>query len=287
MSPRRDVKSSLIKKLKCIFGDTPYQQCQTTTTQQQSIMTTNPVTINIDDANLAEILKKIIADADLTVGDLFDDQDILDHVHDGGMPIDEIFAEDEILGCGCVIDAMEREREELNSDGWAKVDEKDEEIEELEKKVAELKEKVAGLEKSWDSMKWELDEKETELMEAVDAVLRVDKLKDANRTLKKKNAELEKKVAEHTEQMRFLDPNGKPCDRCNEPVCYEGNEGKVSENDGEIICGECYSREVEEAKHAEKYTLCESCRRNCYTGGEKYPDGYTCDDCEEDEEDDE
>ena len=183
------------------------------------------MTINLDDANLAEILKKIIADADLTVGDLFDDQDILDHVHDGGMPIDEIFAEDEILGCGCVIDAIEQERKDCEEETIEKYEE---EIEELQKKVAEL-----------------------------------------------------------TEQMRFMDPNGVKCDRCDEPVLYEGNEGKISNVDGEIICMECYSREHEEARHNEIYTLCESCRRNCYTGGVKYPDGYTCEDCEEDEEDDE
>ena len=243
-------------------------------------MTTNPVTINLDDMNIAEILKNLVIDAGLSIHDLFDDDDVIAHVQEAGIPVDAIYDEDELRENEMIQKMLEEEREELNSDGWAKVDEKDEEIEELEKKVAELKEKVAGLEKSWDSMKWELDEKDAEMMEVVDAVERVDKLKGANRTLKKKNAELEKKVTELTEQMRFLDPNGKPCDRCNEPVCYEGNEGKVSENDGEIICGECYAREVDEAK----YTTCESCRRNCYTGGEKYPDGYTCDDCEEDEE---
>ena len=34
----------------------------------------------------------------------------------------------------------------------------------------------------------------------------------------------------------------------------------------------------------EKYTDCEECGRFCYTGGEKYPDGYVCNDCDEDAE---
>jgi antitoxin component of RelBE/YafQ-DinJ toxin-antitoxin module len=187
-------------------------------------MTTNTVTINLDDMNIAEILKNLVIDAGLSIHDLFDDDDVIAHVQEGGIPVDAIYEEDELRENEMIQKMLEEEREELNSDGWAKVEERDEEIEELQKKVAEL-----------------------------------------------------------TEQMRFLDPNGKPCDRCNEPVCYEGNDPKISENDGEIICGECYSREVEEAKHNAKYTWCESCCRNCYTGGNKYPDGYTCDDCEEDE----
>jgi hypothetical protein len=37
----------------------------------------------------------------------------------------------------------------------------------------------------------------------------------------------------------------------------------------------------------EKYTDCDECGRFCYTGGEKYPDGFVCADCDEDEEDSE
>ena len=36
----------------------------------------------------------------------------------------------------------------------------------------------------------------------------------------------------------------------------------------------------------EKYTDCDECGRYCYTGGEKYPDGYVCDDCEPEENSD-
>ena len=37
----------------------------------------------------------------------------------------------------------------------------------------------------------------------------------------------------------------------------------------------------------EKYTDCDECGRFCYTGGEKYPNGYVCADCDEDCEDSE
>lgn len=120
------------------------------------------MTINLDDMNIAEILKNLVIDAGLSIHDLFDDDDVIAHVQEGGIPVDAIYEEDEILGCGCVIDAIEQEREDCEQETIEKYEE---EIEELQKKVAEL-----------------------------------------------------------TEQMRFLDPNGKPCDRCNEPVCYEGNE---------------------------------------------------------------
>lgn len=99
----------------------------------------NTITINLDDANLAEILKKIIADADITVGEVFDDQDILDHVHDGGMPIDEIFDEDEILTCGCVIDAMD-ELEKKRAKTRKKNAELEAKVAELEKELAEFRE---------------------------------------------------------------------------------------------------------------------------------------------------
>lgn len=34
----------------------------------------------------------------------------------------------------------------------------------------------------------------------------------------------------------------------------------------------------------ENYHTCDDCGRYCYTGGTPYPDGYTCEDCEEEEE---
>lgn len=193
----------------------------------ETIMTTNTMTINLDDANLVQTLKTLIAEA--------------------GIPVDAIYEDDEILGCECVAIAVSQEREDCEQET---VEKYEEEIEELKQELADHKEQ--------DEQDWR--DKQDEYEEEI--------------------RDLEKKVAELTEQMRFLDPNGKPCDRCNEPVCYEGNEGKVSRQDEAIICAECDAREADEAK----YTTCESCRRNCYTGGTEYPDGYTCEDCEEDEE---
>ena len=64
------------------------------------------------------------------------------------------------------------------------------------------------------------------------------------------NQRLKKELAELKEQMKFLDLDGKPCDRCGEPVCYEGNEGKISKRDDCVICEECYAREeVEDNKN--------------------------------------
>jgi hypothetical protein len=62
---------------------------------------------------------------------------------------------------------------------------------------------------------------------------------------------LQEKVWALEAQMKFLDCDGKPCDRCNEPVCYEGNEGKISERDEAIICSECYARESDEDREVE------------------------------------
>jgi len=69
--------------------------------------------------------------------------------------------------------------------------------------------------------------------------------------------ELKKELAELKEKMKFLDLDGKPCDRCNEPVCYEGNEGKISKRDDAVICGECFSREGDEDADWE----CEYCEK--------------------------
>jgi hypothetical protein len=211
-------------------------------------MTTNTMTINLDDANLPTtgkawdaMLKHVMANCDvddiieeiknresIPLADLLDadcgDDAVVEYVHDAGIPVDAIWDEDELRDMEIIQTMLEQEREGLMDDGWGKVAEKDEEIEELEKKVAEL-----------------------------------------------------------TAQMRFLDPNGKPCDRCNEPVCYEGNEGKISEKDDAIICGECDAREAQEAKYEAKYAMCSDCRRVCYTGG-KVKEDWVCADCDEDEE---
>ena len=143
------------------------------------MQTANIITINTEDKNLTEILKQIIADAGLSVGDLFDDDEICDHIHEAGIPVDTLYDEDDILECGCVIDAMDElekkvaELEEENEDylaqvyqdGWKKgwagedicegrygtfggcdgLDEAEAKVAELEKKVAELEAKNAEL----------------------------------------------------------------------------------------------------------------------------------------------
>jgi hypothetical protein len=73
------------------------------------------------------------------------------------------------------------------------------------------------------------------------------------------------------EQMKFLDCDGKPCDRCNEPVCYEGNEGKISERDEAIICSECYARESDEDREVE-------------TSDDEDDEILTCERCEQEEQ---
>jgi len=69
----------------------------------------------------------------------------------------------------------------------------------------------------------------------------------------KRLEEAEAELKELKEKMKFLDLDGKPCDRCNEPVCYEGNEGKISKRDDAVICGECSWREEEEDKPVKRY----------------------------------
>jgi hypothetical protein len=235
------------------------------------------MTINLDDANLPTtgkawdaMLKHVMANCDvddiieeiknrgndIPLADLLDadlgDDAVVEYVHDAGIPIDAIWDEEELREMEIIQQMLEDEREGLMDDGWGKVAEKDEQIEELEKKVAELKEEI----ESWGEM--------------VDG-------------LGFEKAHLERKVAELTAQMRFLDPNGRPCDRCNEPVCYEGNEGKISKKDDAIICAECDAREEQEAKHEAKYATCSDCRRICYTGG-NHGEDWVCADCDEDQE---
>ena len=90
---------------------------------------------------------------------------------------------------------------------------------------------------------------------------------------------LQEKVWALEAQMKFLDCDGKPCDRCNEPVCYEGNEGKISERDEAIICSECYARESDEDKEVEE-ECCEECGRSekeCVDAGMEFATGCLSD----------
>ena len=64
--------------------------------------TANIITINTEDKNLAEIIKNIIADAGLSVADLFEDSEVCDHIHESGIPLDDIYDDDDILESNCV-----------------------------------------------------------------------------------------------------------------------------------------------------------------------------------------
>ena len=139
---------------------------------------------NLDDANLAELLKYIIAEAELTVGELFDDQDILDHVHDGGMPIDEIFGEDEVLGCGCVIDAIAQEREDCEQET---VEKYEEEIEEYQSQVGQLEETIGDLHNQVGQLEDYIGELKNEIAQ-----------------MKKTTAELDRKLAVSNEALVCL-----------------------------------------------------------------------------------
>jgi len=101
--------------------------------------TANIITINTDDKNLAEVIKKIIAEAGLTVADLFDDDEVRDHIHESGIPADEIYDEDDILDCGCVTDKIQELEDQI-----AELEEKNDE---LDTKNAKLKRKNAELER--------------------------------------------------------------------------------------------------------------------------------------------
>jgi predicted nuclease with TOPRIM domain len=111
--------------------------------------TANIITINTDDKNLAEVIKKIIAEAGLTIADLFDDDEVCDHIHESGMPADVVYDEDDILDCGCVTDKIQEledqiaELEERNDELDAEKTELDHDTEILKKKWRELDKKVA------------------------------------------------------------------------------------------------------------------------------------------------
>jgi len=81
---------------------------------------------------------------DATVGELFNDDDIIDHIREAKIPVDAIYDEDDLLENAMVQKMLEDERNCMDSDGWAKVDEKDEEIGQLEETIAELKQEIAN-----------------------------------------------------------------------------------------------------------------------------------------------
>ena len=102
-------------------------------------------------------------------------------------------------------------------------------------------------------------------------------------------AYLEYKNYELEEQMKFLDTDGKPCDRCNEPVCYEGNEGRISNRDEAIICSECFAREEDEDRYDEceesedEEEECPECNVSKANEGGCDCQIVTCNDCGEED----
>lgn len=104
--------------------------------------TANNITINTDDKNLAEVIKKIIAEAGLTIADLFDDDEVCDHIHESGMSADVVYDEDDILDCGCVTDKIQELEDQI-----AELEERNDE---LDTKNAKLKKKNAKLAKERD-----------------------------------------------------------------------------------------------------------------------------------------
>jgi hypothetical protein len=110
--------------------------------------TANIITINTEDKNLAEIIKKIIADAGLSVGDLFEDDEVCDHIHEAGISADVVYDEDDILACGCVTDKIEELEQRLLEKVKIRTAEYEEKMKGLFKEgLAELKAKVAELKK--------------------------------------------------------------------------------------------------------------------------------------------
>jgi len=180
--------------------------------------TANIITINTEDKNLAEVIKKIIAEAGLTIVDLFDDDEVIDYIHESGIPLEAIYDEDEILDQNCVTDKIQEledqiaELEEKNDELDAENDELDEKNDELEEKNDELEEKNAELEEKND----ELDAEKTEL-------------DHDNEILKKKWRNLEKELAE------FREWNAKMKDNENEEWCRRCGSWQNYERDGSNI----------------------------------------------------
>jgi hypothetical protein len=111
-------------------------------------MDATKMTFHHDDKNIAEIIKKIIADAGLTVADLFEDSEVCDHIHESGIPIEQIYDEDDILACECVTDKIEELEQRLLEKVKIRTAEYEEKMKGLfNEGLAELKAKVAELKK--------------------------------------------------------------------------------------------------------------------------------------------
>jgi len=138
--------------------------------------TANIITINTDDKNIAEIIKKIIADEGLTVADLFDDAEVCDHIHESGIPIEQIYDEDDILACECVTDKIEELKQRLLEKVKIRTAEYEEKMKglfkeglaELKAKVAELERKLAVSNEALVCLGYRVDDEPCEVEETVD-----------------------------------------------------------------------------------------------------------------------
>ena len=177
--------------------------------------TANIITINTDDMNLAEVIKKIIAEAGLTVADLFEDSEVCDHIHESGIPIEQIYDEDDILSCGCVTDKIE----ELED----RIGELQEENDELDTKNAKLKTKNAELKRQLtdedklrenDVVQNILEQEREGLMD--DGWGKVEEKDDEIGQLEETIAELKQEIAQHkkkvAEQEKELEDQQKQMD---------------------------------------------------------------------------
>jgi hypothetical protein len=149
--------------------------------------TANIITINTEDKNLAEIIKNIIADAGLSVADLFEDSEVCDHIHESGIPIEQIYDEDDILSCGCVTDKIEELEQRLGE----LEDEKDymerDHRDELKKVTSDTMKMVRDAEHSYTELREAYREGEKTGKEEIASLIRL------VAELEKRNAELERK----------------------------------------------------------------------------------------------
>ena len=156
------------------------------------------LTFHHDDKNIAEIIKKIIADAGLTVGELFEDDDITEYIHDAGIPVDVVYDEDDILACGCVTDKIEELEHRLGE----LEDEKDymerDHRDELKKVTSDTMKMVRDAEHSYTELREAYREGEKTGKEEIASLIRL------VAELRAKVAELERKLAVSNEALVCL-----------------------------------------------------------------------------------
>ena len=116
---------------------------------------------NLEDATWDSMLKHVrryasydelfadYADGKPEIHDLFDDDDVVEYIIDAGIPVDVVYAEDDILESNCVktlkeslLEKVKTKTEEWEATAGGLYRQR---IAELEKKVAELEEQVESI----------------------------------------------------------------------------------------------------------------------------------------------